>query len=220
LDEPSNSNAYDALNRRTLTQYNGIVGSAAGVINTSRYFPGGYGGAGAANLVDISFTTFAPGANHFFVTFWAKTTTLTYSYDASFLGRFNLPKAEWLVWFNIYTHKIRFSVTPDGTWASTSTIDSTTALSNTTSWYFVAAGWDGTNIKISVNGEPYVTASFAGPVYNGGGSNFAIGSESGGNVWNGQIDEVAIWIGKNDLTISEVQQLYNNGAGLPFSSFH
>jgi hypothetical protein len=39
------------------------------------------------------------------------------------------------------------------------------------------------------------------------------------NVWNGQIDEVAIWIGRNDLTISEVQQLYNNGAGLPFSSF-
>ena len=53
-------------------------------------------------------------------------------------------------------------------------------------------------IKISVNGGPYVRSQ----------------------PWNGQIDEVPIWIGRNDLTISEVQQLYNNGAGLPFSSFH
>jgi hypothetical protein len=53
-------------------------------------------------------------------------------------------------------------------------------------------------IKISVNGGPYVRSQ----------------------PWNGQIDEVAIWLGRNDLTISEVRQLYNNGAGLPFSSFH
>src|SRR5438552_5986264 len=44
LDEASNSNAYDSVNGRTLVQYHGIVGSAAGVINTSRNFPGGMGG--------------------------------------------------------------------------------------------------------------------------------------------------------------------------------
>ena len=221
LDEASNSNAYDAVNGRTLVQYHGIVGSAGGVINTSRDFPGGMGGTGAANFLDnssSSFTNFAPGANHFFVTFWAKAATLTYSYDASFLGRFNLPKAEWLVFFNPTTKKPKFVVTADG--STQITVEATTAFTNTTGWYFVAAGWNGTNIKISVNGGAYATASFAGPVFNGGGSVFAIGSEGGGNVWNGQIDEVAIWIGRNDLTISEVQQLYNNGAGLPFSSFH
>ncbi len=221
LDEASNSNAYDAVNGRTLVQYHGIVGSAAGVINTSRYFPGGMGGTGAANFLDnssSSFTNFAPGANHFFATFWVKAATLTYGYDASFLGRFNLPKAEWLVFLNPTTKKPKFDVTADG--STQITVEATTAFANTTDWYFVAAGWDGTNIKISVNGGPYVTASFAGPVFNGGGSDFGIGSEGGGNVWNGQIDEVAIWIGRNDLTISEVQQLYNNGAGLPFSSFH
>ena len=127
--------------------------------------------------------------------------------------------AEWLVYYRNNTKKIRLATSLNGSLTLT-VVESTTALANTTTWYFIAAGWDGTNIKISVNGEPYVTASFAGPVYNGGGSTFAIGSESGGNVWNGQMDEVAIWIGRNDLTISEVQQLYNNGAGLPFSSFH
>jgi Concanavalin A-like lectin/glucanases superfamily len=212
LDESSNSPAYDAVNGRTLSQYNGSIGFAPGVINTSRYFPG------SSSFSRNSWTDFAPGANHFFATFWIKAATLSYSYDASFLGRYSLPAAEWLVWFNNVTHKIRFSVSATGNTATT--VDSTTALTNTSSWYFVAAGWDGANIKVSVNGEPYVTASFAGPVYNGGGSNFVIGSENGSNPWWGDIDEVAVWIGRNDLSISEVQQLYNSGAGLPLSSFH
>ena len=212
LDEASNSTAIDAANGRTLGQSNGIVGSAAGVINTSRYFPG------RACFFRESWTDFAPGANHFFATFWTKAATLTYSYDASFLGRYGLPYAEWLVWYNISTHKVRFSVSATGNTATT--IDSTTALTSTSSWYFVAVGWDGTHIKISVNGEPYLTASFAGPVFNGGGSKFVLGSEDGSNPWVGEIDEVAIWIGRNDLSISEVQQLYNKAAGLPFSSFH
>jgi hypothetical protein len=87
------------------------------------------------------------------------------------------------------------------------------------SWYFVAAGWDGTNIKISVNGGPYATASFTGPVFISTAAKFCLGSENGSQPWNGDIDEVAVWIGRNDLTISEVQQLYNNGNGFPFSSF-
>ena len=162
-------------------------------------------------------TDFAPGANHFFATFWAKTATLTQGNDVSFLGRYSLPKAEWLVWCDETTMKAQFSVSADG--STSTTVGATTAFANTSNWYFFAVGWDGTKIKISVNGGPYVTASFAGPVFNGAGSNFFIGSESGSNPWFGQIDEVAIWIGRNDLTISEVLQLYNNGAGLPFSSF-
>jgi Concanavalin A-like lectin/glucanases superfamily len=211
LDETSNSPAYDAVHGRTLSQYKASIGSAPGIISTSRYF------AGYPSFVSPSFTDFAPGANHFFATFWTKAATLSYSYDASFLGRYSLPAAEWLVWFNNVTHKIRFSVSANGNTATT--VDSTTALSNTSSWYFVAVGWDGANIKVSVNGEPYATASFAGPVYHGGGSNFVIGSENGSNPWYGEIDEVAIWIGRNDLSISEVQQLYNHGAGLPLGSF-
>jgi hypothetical protein len=212
LDEPSNSSALDALSGRSLKQSNGIVGSTIGVFNTSRYFPG------STSLFRESFTDFAPGASHFFTTFWTKAGTLSQAHDASFLGRYGLPYAEWLVWFDVTTHKIRFSVSATGNTATT--VDSTIAITNTTSWYFVAAGWDGTNIKISVNGEPYATASFGGPVFHGGGSEFCLGSESGSNRWLGEIDEVAVWIGRNDLTISEVQQLYNNGAGLPFSSFH
>jgi Concanavalin A-like lectin/glucanases superfamily len=211
LDEPSNTVAIDALNGRNLKQGNAIVGSTAGVINTARDFPGN------AYFFRESFTDFAPGANHFFATFWTKAATFNQAQDASFLGRFGAPNWEWLVWFNDPTHKIFFGVSANGTNAVT--VASTTAIANTTSWYFVAVGWDGTNIKISINGQPYATTSFAGPVFNGS-NKFCIGAESGSNRWTGQIDEVAVWIGRNDLTISEVQQLYNNGAGLPFSSFH
>ncbi len=211
LDEPSNTVAVDAFNGRNLKQSNGVVGSAAGVINTARDFPGN------AYFFRESFTDFAPRANHFFATFWTKAATFNQAQDASFLGRFGYPNWEWLVWFNVPTHNIFFGVSADG--KNAITVASTTAIANTTDWYFVAVGWDGTNIKISINGEPYVTTNFAGPVLNGS-NKFCIGAESGSNRWTGQIDEVAVWIGRNDLTISEVQQLYNNGAGLPFSSFH
>src|SRR5882724_5423200 len=218
LDEASNSTAIDAANGRTLVEFNGTVGSAAGVINTSRYFPGNACFVRATNAS----TDFAPAANHFFVTFWVKASTLNYNYDASFLGRYSLPYAEWLVWFGPYgsqaDHKPRLNVTANG--STQISVAATTAINDSTNWYFIAAGWDGTNIKISVNGGPYVTTAFSGPIFNGQKSGFVLGSENGGNPWNGQIDEVAIWIGRNDLTISEVQQLYNNGAGLPFSSFH
>jgi len=219
LDEASGSGAFDSAHARNLVQTTGegIVGSTVGVINTSRVFPGS-----GASFFRQSLTDFAPGTNHFFATFWAKAATLSQLNDASFLGKYSISTspsdAEWLVYFNDTTKRARFAVSANG---STGTaVEATTAFANTTNWYFFAIGWDGANIKISVNGGPYATASFAGPVFNGGRSEFCIGTEGGSQPWNGQIDEVAIWIGRNDLTISEVQQLYNNGAGLPFSSFH
>ena len=178
LNEASGSPAFDSYSGRTLSGAG--VGSAAGVIGTCRTYDGSSGSNGSS-----SFTLFAPGANHFFTTFWFRTNTLTYGYDASFIGRFNLPYAEWLVWWNRTTHAIRFSVSATGNTAAT--VDSTTTI-NDTSWHFCAAGWDGTNIKISIDGQPWNTAAFAGPVYNGHGSTFAIGSESGGNILNGAID--------------------------------
>jgi hypothetical protein len=216
MDEASGSGAIDSANGRNLVQTNGqgIVGSAAGVINTSRYFPG------SPCLFRQSSTDFSPRANHFFATFWAKAATLSQLNDASFLGKFSVSAsdAEWLVYFDNTTKRARFSVSANGSTITTS-VEATTAFANTSNWYFFAIGWDGANTKISVNGGPYATTGFFGPVFSGTGIMFCIGSEGGSQPWNGQIDEVAIWIGRNDLTISEVQQLYNGGAGLPFSSF-
>src|SRR5438105_4859611 len=87
LDEASGSGAFDSAHARNLVQTTGegIVGSAAGVINTSRVFPGT-----GASFLRQSLTDFAPGANHFFATFWGKAATLSQLNDASFLGKYRI----------------------------------------------------------------------------------------------------------------------------------
>ena len=118
----------------------------------------------------------------------------------------------------VYRHgdnKLRFSVSSNG--STLSTVTWASALSTGT-WYFVAGEWDGTNIKLSLNGATFQTTSFAGPI-NSNTQPFDVGLISGsGNPLDGNIDEVGIWMGRA-LTQTEVGQLYNGGAGLPFGSF-
>lgn len=215
LDEASGT-AVDALGTRNLPNYGNPVGTAAGKINTSRNFPGGN-----AYFYSLSATDFSPGSNHFFFSLWAKAGNLTQGQsDTGLLSKTGTANnKQWILFYKNRTRKPTLAVSLND--ANGFSVVATTAFADTTTWYFIAGGWDGTNIKISVNGGPYATTAFAGPVAPTGNIPFTIGLEIGsGGGWLGQIDEVAIWIGRNDLSISEVQQLYNNGAGLPFSSFH
>ena len=215
LDEASGA-AMDLYGTRTLGNFGNPVGTAAGKINTSRNFPGGN-----AYFCSLNTTDFSPGSDHFFFSFWAKAGNLTQGQsDTGFLSKTGTANnRQWIVFYSNTTKQVKFNASIDD--LNTFQVVATTAFADTTTWYFIAGGWDGTNIKISVNGGPYATTAFAGPVAPTGNIPFTIGLEIGsGGGWLGQIDEVAIWIGRNDLTISEVQQLYNNGAGLPFSSFH
>jgi hypothetical protein len=198
-----------------LANFGNPVGTAAGKINTSRNFPGGN-----AYFYSPNATDFSPGSNHFFFSFWAKAGNLTQEQsDTGLLSKTGTSSnRQWIVFFDNVSKKPKLNVSLDD--MHTSTAIGATAFGDTTTWYFIAGGWDGTNIKISVNGGAYVTTPFAGPVNPNGNVHFTIGLEIGsGGGWLGGIDEVAVWIGRNDLTISDVQQLYNNGAGLPFSAF-
>jgi len=215
LDEASGA-AMDLYGTRTLGNFGNPVGTAAGKINTSRNFPGGN-----AYFCSLNTTDFSPGSDHFFFSFWAKAGNLTQGQsDTGFLSKTGTANnRQWIVFYSNTTKQVKFNASIDD--LNTFQVVAATAFADTTTWYFIAGGWDGTNIKISVNGGPYATTAFAGPVAPTGNIPFTIGLEIGsGGGWLGQIDEVAIWIGRNDLSISEVQQLYNNGAGLPFSSFH
>jgi hypothetical protein len=215
LDEASGA-AMDLYGTRTLGNFGNPVGTAAGKINTSRNFPGGNAYFCSANTTD-----FSPGSNHFFFSLWAKAGNLTQGQsDTGLLSKTGTANnKQWILFYKNTTRKPTLGVSLND--ANSFSVAAATAFADTTTWYFIAGGWDGTNIKISVNGGPYATTAFAGPVAPTGNMPFTIGLEIGsGGGWLGQIDEVAIWIGRNDLSISEVQQLYNNGAGLPFSSFH
>jgi hypothetical protein len=206
----------DSYGTRTLANFGNPVGTAAGKINTSRNFPGGN-----AYFCSLNTTDFSPGSNHFFFSLWAKAGNLTQGQsDTGLLSKTGTSNnKQWILFYKNRTRKPTLAVSLND--ANGFSVAAATAFADTTTWYFIAGGWDGTNIKISVNGGPYATTAFAGPVAPTGNIPFTIGLEIGsGGGWLGQIDEVAIWIGRNDLTISEVQQLYNNGAGLPFGSFH
>ena len=59
---------------------------------------------------------------------------------------------------------------------------------NDTNWHFVVGGWDGTNLKISIDGGAFSTAPFTGPIFGDGTGTFQIGAEAASNTWNGLID--------------------------------
>jgi hypothetical protein len=195
----------------------GTLGSALGKINTARVWTGGFSGSYLGFFGDTS--AFQPGANPFFVTCWVKSATTTYGYDAGIAGKFVTPNASWLLYRSSDGNSIRpknwsFLVTSDGTTSTTVS----GPQQRDTNWHFLVAGWDGVNLKISVDNSTFTTTPFAGPVFGNGTGEFQIGTEAASNLWNGLIDEMGIWVGRS-LTQSEVNTLYNGGAGLPFSSF-
>ena len=212
MDE-ANGSALDATaGGRNLANYGNPITSSAGKINSARVFPG----SGGASLVGSSASDFSPGSNSFSFSFWVKlSATAGGGYEGllakSVVGPSNV---EWMV-YRDSDNKLRFSVSSNG--STLTTVTWASALSTGT-WYFVAGEWDGTNIKLSLNGATFQTTSFSGPIHsNTQPLNMGLIGGSG-NPLDGNIDEVGIWMGRA-LTQTEVGQLYNGGAGLPFGSF-
>jgi hypothetical protein len=212
MDEASGSNATDATgNGRTMVQP-GTIGSAVGIINTGRLFTGGF--SGPFLLYNANLNAFEPDANPFFITCWIKSAATNYGYDAGIAGKYVLPRSCYLLYRQTSDGRLAFQASSTGNGGPTVM----GPILADTNWHFLAAGWDGTNVKISVDNSAFTTVPFAGPVFHDGTSGFQIGSEAASNTWNGVIDEVAVWIGRS-LTQSEVSEVYNGGVGLPFSQF-
>ena len=148
LDEASGA-AMDLYGTRTLGNFGNPVGTAAGKINTSRNFPGGN-----AYFCSLNTTDFSPGSDHFFFSFWAKAGNLTQGQsDTGFLSKTGTANnRQWIVFYSNTTKQVKFNASIDD--LNTFQVVATTAFADTTTWYFIAGGWDGTNIKISVNGGP------------------------------------------------------------------
>ena len=75
-------------------------------------------------------------------------------------------------------------------------------------WYHLAGTYDGSEMKIYVNGELKNTATVVGSVLEGGKPVY-IGNNGGGRYHKGLIDEVAIY--NRALTACEINQHYQNG---------
>lgn len=106
---------------------------------------------------------------------------------------------------NISTNKLTATVNS----AATTIVGGTTI--NTATWYHLAVTYDGTTIKIYVNGTSDaapVSSTFVAPS-----NGFTIGTRVSNDIFfNGQIDSVKIW--KAALTASQITADYNSGNGV------
>jgi hypothetical protein len=93
-------------------------------------------------------------------------------------------------------------------------------LANT--WYHVAGTWDGTTMKLFINGVIYDYKTFSSSwTLDSTTATFFIGSGASGSTpafpTLGNIDEAALWLNKT-LTDAEILQIYNNGKPNDISS--
>lgn len=80
-------------------------------------------------------------------------------------------------------------------------------------WYHVAATWDGTTVKLYINGQlDKSTAQLSVPPTNAG--SLYIGNSFNGDYFAGQIDEVKIF--NYPLTTSQIKLQYNQGSAVRF----
>lgn len=208
LDEASGG-ALDSVGGKTLSNFGPVIDSGAGIINTARNF---HGSGGTTLIRNANTTDFFCGANPFAFSFWVKFTSMPTSVDWGLANRYEpAGQREYIVFLSSGNFKIQF-LCDNGT-TSFGVSYPPTAVTGT--WYHVAGGWDGTTMKLAVNNSTFITTPFAGPMVNGG-DNFKLGLEAGS--LNGLMDEFAFWVGRC-ITQAEVSQLYNGGAGLPFSAF-
>ena len=216
MDEASGSALDATANALNLVQYggSGVVGSDVnGKINGCR----SWNGSSNVSFADTNSAHFSPGSSHLSFSLWFNLANLSQTgNDTGLISKATAGAAyEYITWYRPGDHKVYMGGSSNGTTLVSVAWPGTVSA---TTWTFLAGGWDGSNLWISVNGGARQTTAFSGPLAHTSQS-INIGLESGsGGYLNGKIDEVALWIGR-DLSDAEISQLYNGGAGLPFSSF-
>ena len=212
LDESSGDRA-DSQGTNTLTD-NNTVASATGKINLGADFEAGNPGESLSHADNTSLST---GDIDFSVSCWIKVESFDLTGSIACKGD-NLgdeAATEWALYVNS-SNELHFRVGKNGSgfgdvaWSSTI---------STATWYHVVAWHDSVNnqVGIVVNAGTAATASWSAGV-NDTTNPFYMGSDgSGDRQYDGLVDEFGFW--KRVLTSLEISQLYNAGAGLPFSSF-
>ncbi len=208
LDEASGG-ALDAHGTNPLADSN-TVGAATGKINGCRSFV--YASSESLWIADNA--GLSAGDVDFTIAGWMKINGTGGSMNA--VAKNTASHGEYYLGFTAGSTAFKFEVYGGPGFADPLFVIAGTPSAGT--WYHVVAWHDSVNnvIGISVNGGTAVTAARTTGVHDGAGA-FYLGGDALGNFWDGQIDEVGFW--KRVLTSQERTDLYNGGAGLPYSSF-
>ncbi|KXK09304.1 MAG: Laminin G domain protein [candidate division WS6 bacterium OLB21] len=201
----SSTNAANGTLNNT-TDANWVRGKVGGAINLN----------GSDQYVSTADSSLFDWSNQITVSAWFKTSTAAQrSLVAKIAGA------------NAY--EFHLSVEADGRvrcWMSTNgTTPSTLAYSLTGQnyvngqWNFATCVYNGSNIRVTVNGLPGTAVNFTGNIHNGAQPLTIGGNPSWGGSWmfNGSIDNVKIW--KRALTVREIALEYNGGAPTGYWKF-
>jgi hypothetical protein len=86
------------------------------------------------------------------------------------------------------------------------------ATINTGSWYFITGSWDGSDLRLYVNGSLVQTTNHSSKVPTTGSGSVMLGNEAGNSFYfNGVLDDARVYNRK--LSDAEVTTLYNGGSG-------
>ena len=165
---------------------------------TSGYSPYALSFDGTNDYIDCG--NLQPSTTSLSISAWAYKTDTT---NASIIGR----GASVDYGIFIYSGSLMFGLN-SGSW-------STISISNFTSnylnqWFHVCATWDGSTMKLYLNGNEEVSASKTGTItYTSNDTTIGKNSTLSGFEWDGKISNVSIW--NTGLTSSQVTELYNEG---------
>lgn len=200
--DESSGNASDSSGAGLTLTNNGSTSYATGKINNGADLEQSSSNFFSSTSTSFNFTS------AFTVSCWVKPESITaLSYSPAILSKDSSGQG-----YNLRVSYIDSKIN----WVrhdSTVPVTSTTALSNGT-WYFVAVTYDGTTIKLYVNGSEEASASYT--AHTASGSDFRVGGSTqySSRLWDGMIDEMGAW--SRALSSAEVSSLYSSGSGLSY----
>lgn len=203
LDETSGTTANDELGTNNLT-ISGATVNVAGKLGRCCTFVGSE--SDYIGNVDAMDPTAAIS-----VSCWIKSSTTTnyespvgnYHWDGNGWDLIRIETAGTLEW------SIRNSVT------TSNVVEGSHNVADGT-WHHVVGTYDGSNIRLYVNGsQDGSTVAHSAAIRYTASNRFCIGTrELEDNHWTGQVDEVGVW--SRALTAGEITTLYNGGTGLTY----
>lgn len=209
--EETSGTRVDSHGSNDLTD-NNTVGSGTGIIDTGADFE--RSNSEYLSIADAAQTGLNP--SDISISCWVKFETS--NLFAGLISKRNVNE-EYSFYFN-NTNEIVCRFSDDG---SRITVTESNPIGNVTgTWYHfvitIDSSMGGTGVEYYENGtnigRSRVAANNAFGLYNGG-SQFQIGAMAGpANYLDAVVDEVGVW--NRVLTSSEVTDLYNSGAGLPY----
>ncbi len=199
FDEGAGQTVYDVSNN-----------SNDGSVNGANWTDGRRGRGVALDGADDNVTvpqTLA-GKSAFTVSLWANVTASSYSNDARVFSSGGSATSQVLLWTDNDNGNGWDFILWDG--SSHARIDTN---KTPTGWVHVVGVWDGSEMRLYVNGKQAGTQSFSGDGTVGDtGNDMVLGSDNGGSTQNlqGAIDDVRVY--KTALNASDVKALYGGGS--------